>query len=76
MVPSPTDTGWRACLPLVANPCFEEPDAVVPHVRFDERRLETEPWSGLRHRPTAKAAGNSHSPDLKPPRQSSTLPNL
>src|SRR5271166_1938257 len=28
-----------------------------PHVRFDERRLETEPRSELRHRQCAKAAG-------------------
>ena len=27
-----------------------EPDAVNPPVRFGERRLETEPWRGVRHR--------------------------
>ena len=27
-----------------------EPDAGKPHVRFDERRLETESWRGVRHR--------------------------
>ena len=27
-----------------------EPDAGNPHVRFDERRLETESWRGVRHR--------------------------
>ena len=27
-----------------------EPDAGNPHVRFDERRLETEPRGGVRHR--------------------------
>jgi hypothetical protein len=35
----------------------EKPDAVAPHVRFDERRLETEPRSEMRHRHLAKAAG-------------------
>ena len=39
-----------------------EPDAGKLHVRFDERRLETESWDGLRHRHSAKAAGNSYSP--------------
>lgn len=34
-----------------------KPDAVALHVRFDERRLETEPRSELRHRQFAKAAG-------------------
>ncbi len=37
-----------------------EPDAGDPHVRFDERRLETESWRGVRHRHRAKAAGNSY----------------
>ena len=27
-----------------------EPDAGDLHIRFDERRLETEPWRGVRHR--------------------------
>ena len=27
-----------------------EPDAGEPPVRFGERRLETEPWRGVRHR--------------------------
>ena len=38
------------------------------------RELETESRYGLRHRHRAKAAGNSYSPDLRPPRQLSTLP--
>jgi hypothetical protein len=38
------------------------------------RRLETGAWDGLRHRQKAKAAGNSYSPPLRLPRQSSTLP--
>jgi hypothetical protein len=38
------------------------------------RRLETGLRNGLRHRHEAKAAGNSHSPLLRLPRQSSTLP--
>ena len=32
-----------------------EADAGNPHVRFDERRLESESWRGVRHRPRAKA---------------------
>ena len=43
------------------------------HVRFDEGVLETELWSGLRHRRTAKAAGQQKSPFLWPPRQRPTL---
>ena len=35
--------------------------------------LETELWSGLRHRHTAKAAGQQKSPFLWPPRQRPTL---
>ncbi len=51
-----------------------EPDAGNPHIRFDERRLETEPRQGVRHRHRAKAAGNSYPhPRLPPPRQSSPL---
>ena len=42
----------------------------------DERRLETEPRRGVRHRQTAKAAGNSYPLVLPPPRQSSTPLNL
>ncbi|MGH9891088.1 MAG: hypothetical protein ACREA0_03720, partial [bacterium] len=34
---------------LRANP-VGEPDAVNPHVRFDERGSETERWNGMRHR--------------------------
>ena len=51
-----------------------EPDAGKPHVRFDERRPETEPWTRLRHPHLAKAAGNSYFLSLQPPRRSSTLP--
>ena len=40
----------------VGKPC-----AGNPHARFDERGWETERWSRLRHRPKAKAAGNSYS---------------
>ena len=39
-----------------------KPDAVAPHVRFDERGEETEQRDGLRHRHLAKAVGNSYSP--------------
>ena len=38
------------------------------------RKLETELRDGLRHRHQVKAAGNSDSPSLRPPRQLSTLP--
>ena len=43
------------------------------HVRFDEGVLETELWSGLRHRRTAKAAGQQKSLPLWSPRQRPTL---
>ena len=43
------------------------------HVRFDEGVLETELWSGLRHRRVAKAAGQPKSLLLWPPRQRPTL---
>jgi len=50
--------------------CFEvkpvgKPDAVVPHVRFDERGWETELRDGLRHRHLAKAVGHSYCPSTK-----------
>ncbi len=51
-----------------------EPDAGNPHVRFDERGRETEPRRRLRHWRKAKAASNSYSLRLKPPRPSSTPP--
>ncbi len=38
-----------------------KPDAVAPHVRFDERGEETEPRRRVRHRQRAKAVGNSYS---------------
>ena len=60
----------RACR-LVKS--VREPDAGEPHVRFDERGRKTEPRPRLGHRQKAKAAGNSHSRDLQPPRPSSTL---
>ena len=54
-----------------------EPDAGDPHVRFDERRLETESWRGVRHRHRAKAAGNSypHPPTATAPVVDSTRPH-
>jgi len=66
-------------LPWPSSVCLDvkpvgEPDAGEPHVRFDERGRETESRCGLRHRQMAKAAGNSYSPRLRPPRSSSTLP--
>ena len=36
-----------------------EPDAGNPHVRFDERRLETEPRRGVRHRHWQKPPGTA-----------------
>ena len=36
-----------------------EPDAGNLHVRFDERRLETEPWRGVRHRHRRKPPGTA-----------------
>jgi hypothetical protein len=63
----------RAC--SLVKP-VREPDAGDPHVRFDERRWETEPWPRLRHRHSAKAAGNSYSLDLQPPRPPPTLPQF
>ena len=50
-----------------------KPDAGNPHVRFDERRLETELWRELRHRHGRKPPANSTPRSLRPPRQSSTL---
>ena len=68
-------------LPPVKSACREpdvkpvgERSAGNPHAAFDEREEETEPWRGLRHRHLAKAAGNSNSPHLPPPRLISTLP--
>jgi hypothetical protein len=53
-----------------------EPDAGNPHVRFDERRRETEPWRGLRHPRGGESRGLTATPhDLPPPRPSSTLPS-
>lgn len=63
--------GGSKC-PLVKS--VREPDAGNLHVRFDERRRETEPRPRLRHRRLAKAAGNSNSLGLKPPRPPPTLP--
>ncbi len=42
-------------------------------LRATWRGLETGLRNGLRHRHEAKAAGNSYSPNLRSPRQSSTL---
>ena len=50
-----------------------KPDAVIPHVRFDERRLETELWRELRHRHRRKQSETVQPRSLRPPRQSSTL---
>ncbi len=68
----PGATGWRATDSQHMNP-VREPDAGKPHVRFDERRPETEPWNRLRHQHKAKAVGNSYFLSLPPPRRSSTL---
>jgi hypothetical protein len=50
-----------------------KPDAVIPHVRFDERRLETELRRELRHRHRRKQSETVQPRSLRPPRQSSTL---
>ena len=50
-----------------------KPDAVAPHVRFDERGEETELWRRMRHRQLAKAVGNSYSLSPKRHRVSSRL---
>ena len=55
----PRESPVRVCLGTTS---VGEPDAGNPHVRFDERELETESRIGLRHRHTAKAAGNSQAP--------------
>ena len=44
-------------------------------LRTTWRELETELGDELRHRQMAKAAGNSYSPCLRPPRHLSTLRN-
>ena len=49
-----------SCVCLGVNP-VGKPDAVVPHVRFDERGWETELWHRLRHQQMVKAAGNGYS---------------
>jgi putative transposase len=48
-----------------------KPDAVVPPVRFDEGRLETEPRGELRYRHRRNPSMTVHSP--RSPRQSATL---
>ncbi len=50
-----------------------KPDAVIPHVRFDERRLETELRRELRHRHRRKQPETVQPRSLRPPRQSPTL---
>ena len=51
-----------------------EPDAVNPPVRFGERRLETEPWRGVRHRHCESRRQQLPPIRLPLPRQSPTLP--
>src|SRR5713226_2175372 len=48
-----------------------EPDAANPHVRFDERGMETEHGGILGHRQTKGPVTRKATP--KPPRHSSTL---
>src|SRR4029077_18907442 len=50
-----------------------EPDAANPHVRFDERGVETEEWGATRA-PATERAGQHARPHLHPPRHSSTPP--
>ena len=53
---------------------LERPDAVNPPVRFGERRLETEPWRGVRHRQCESRRQQLPPIRLPLPRQSPTLP--
>ncbi len=39
-----------------------EPDAGNPHVRFDERDVETEPWIGTRHRQASESRRQTATP--------------
>ena len=67
-LPIPTATAHRACL-LVKT--VREPDAVAPHVRFEERRRETESWLG--YGGTRNRKGEQQiMPDQQPPRPPST----
>ena len=54
---------------------IREPDAEDPHVRFDERRLETELWRGVRHRHCESRRETTTPTDLTPPHQSLILLN-
>ena len=45
-----------------------KPDAAIPHVRFDERRLETELRRELRHRHRRKQSETVQPRSLRPPR--------
>jgi hypothetical protein len=65
----------RWCIPSArrAGHVVGKPEEGKLHVRFAEGALETGLRAGLRHRQGATAAGNSHSPALRQPRQCSTL---
>jgi hypothetical protein len=45
---------------------LREPGAAEPHVRFDERRRETEAESSLRHQPASKKDSESRRQQLLP----------
>lgn len=51
---------------------YFEPQSVSIYKRY-EGLAKTEPGCGLRHRRMVKTFSNSYSPDLPPPRHSSTL---
>ena len=73
-VPDPLPLRPPGCSVCETHDPTGEPSAGKPHARFGERGEETRPRGGLRHRPTAKAAGNSYSLPLPLARLSSTLP--
>ena len=65
----------RAPLRFSAQSALLQRPDIRAHVRFDERRLETELWSELRHRRGRKLPETVKPRVLPPPRQSSTLPS-
>jgi hypothetical protein len=70
------DLGPRESLPGACDAVhlFREPDAGKPHVRFDERAVETEHGGLLGHRQPKGSANTQGSPT--PPRHLSTLPTF
>src|ERR1700719_498616 len=78
--PLPTRNAGTAASPATASPVFararmtrlvREPDAANPHVRFDEREVETASWGDTRA-PATERAGNTQGFPRRP-RHLSTL---